>query len=114
MTAILARPREAGRHRRAQAARASYADVLTIREFRWLWLAQVQSCVGDQFAQVAIAILVYHGTGSPFLTALAYALSYLPPIAGGQPRAVLRAVRAAVLHRLGGRAVLGGALGPAP
>ncbi len=83
MTAILARPREAGRHRRAQAARASYADVLTIREFRWLWLAQVQSCVGDQFAQVAIAILVYHGTGSPFLTALAYALSYLPPIAGG-------------------------------
>ena len=57
--------------------------MLRIREFRWLWLAQVQSYIGDQFAQVAIAILVYHRTGSPFLTALAYALTYLPPIVGG-------------------------------
>jgi MFS family permease len=32
---------------------------------------------------VAIAILVYGRTHSPFLTALAYALTYLPPIAGG-------------------------------
>ena len=41
------------------------------------------SYVGDQFAQVAIAILVFDRTGSPFLTALAYALTYLPPIVGG-------------------------------
>ena len=41
------------------------------------------SYAGDQFAQVAIAILVYHRTGSAFLTALTYALTYLPPIAGG-------------------------------
>ena len=41
------------------------------------------SYAGDQFAQVAIAILVYRRTGSPLLTALAYALTYLPPIAGG-------------------------------
>jgi MFS family permease len=33
--------------------------------------------------QVAIAILVYGRTHSAFLTALAYALTYLPPIAGG-------------------------------
>jgi MFS family permease len=59
--------------------------VLGVREFRWLWLAQAQSAIGDQFAQVAIAILVYHRTGSPFLTALAYALTYLPPILGGPP-----------------------------
>jgi hypothetical protein len=32
---------------------------------------------------VAIAILVCGRTHSPFLTALAYALTYLPPIAGG-------------------------------
>ena len=57
--------------------------MLSVREYRWLWLAQVQSVLGDQFAQVAIAILVYHRTGSPFLTALAYALTYLPPILGG-------------------------------
>ena len=52
-------------------------------EFRALFAAQVLSYAGDQFAQVAIAILVYGRTRSPFLTALAYALSYLPPIVGG-------------------------------
>ena len=72
-----------GRHRRAPEERASYREVFAIREFRSLWVAQVLSYAGDQFAQVAIAILVYHRTGSPFLTALTYALTYLPPIAGG-------------------------------
>jgi len=57
--------------------------VFAVGEFRALWTAQVLSYTGDQFAQVAIAILVYGRTRSPFLTALAYALSYLPPIAGG-------------------------------
>ena len=38
---------------------------------------------GDQVAQVAIAVLVYTKTGSAFLTALAYALTYMPPIVGG-------------------------------
>lgn len=57
--------------------------MFAISEFRALWTAQVLSYAGDQFAQVAIAILVYHRTGSPFLTALTYALTYLPPIAGG-------------------------------
>jgi MFS family permease len=72
-----------GRHRRAPQRRVSYGEVFAIREFRWLWIAQVLSYAGDQFAQVAIAILVFHRTGSPFLTALVYALTYLPPIAGG-------------------------------
>ena len=57
--------------------------MFAVGEFRALWAAQVLSYGGDQFAQVAIAILVYHRTGSPFLTALTYALTYLPPIAGG-------------------------------
>jgi MFS family permease len=72
-----------GRHRRAPEEQASYREVFAIREFRGLWAAQVLSYAGDQFAQVAIAILVYHRTQSPFLTALAYALTYLPPIIGG-------------------------------
>ena len=72
-----------GRHRRAPERQASYREVFAIREFRGLWLAQILSYAGDQFAQVAIAILVYSRTGSPLLTALAYALTYLPPIAGG-------------------------------
>jgi MFS family permease len=57
--------------------------VFAVGEFRALWLAQVLSYVGDQFAQVAIAILVFERTGSAFLTGLAYALTYLPPIVGG-------------------------------
>ncbi|MGD0247169.1 MAG: MFS transporter [Streptosporangiaceae bacterium] len=72
-----------GRHRRPPEARASYRGVFAVGEFRALWSAQVLSCAGDQFAQVAIAILVYGRTHSAFLTALAYALTYLPPIAGG-------------------------------
>jgi MFS family permease len=72
-----------GRHRRAPEKQASYREVFAIREFRGLWVAQVMSYAGDQFAQVAIAVLVYRRTGSPLLTALAYALTYLPPIAGG-------------------------------
>jgi MFS family permease len=72
-----------GRHRRAPEARSSYREVFSNGEFRAIWSAQVLSYAGDQFAQVAIAILVYGRTHSPFLTALAYALTYLPPIAGG-------------------------------
>ena len=51
---------------------------------------QVLSFAGDQFAQVAIAILIYGRTHSPFLTVLAYALTYLPPIAGGPLLSVWR------------------------
>ena len=61
----------------------AYRDVFAISEFRALWCAQALSCVGDQFAQVAIAFVVYTRTGSPFLTAAAYALTYLPPVLGG-------------------------------
>ena len=72
-----------GRHRRAPEERSSYREVFAVGEFRALWSAQVLSYAGDQFAQVAIAILVYGRSHSAFLTALAYALTYLPPIAGG-------------------------------
>ena len=68
---------------RAPEERSSYREVFAVGEFRALWSAQVLSYAGDQFAQVAIAILVYGRTHSAFLTALAYALTYLPPIAGG-------------------------------
>ena len=73
---------EPGRHRTARRRAASYRAVFAIREFRALWWAQVVSYLGDQIAQVAIAVLVYTKTGSPGLTALAYALTYLPPILG--------------------------------
>src|ERR1700678_2733301 len=72
-----------GLHRRPPERRTSYSEVLAVREFRWLSVAQALSFLGDQFAEVAIAILVYGRTVSPFLTALTYALTYLPPIVGG-------------------------------
>ena len=57
--------------------------MFAFREFRGLWSAQALSYTGDQVAQVAIAVLVYGKTGSAFLTTLAYALTYIPPIVGG-------------------------------
>lgn len=74
---------EPGRHRTGRGRASGYRDIFAIREFRTLWWSQVISCLGDQVAQVAIALLVYARTGSPWLTALAYALTYLPPILGG-------------------------------
>lgn len=52
-------------------------------EFRALWLGQGLSLLGDQLAQVALGLLVYGLTESPLLTAVVYALTYLPPIIGG-------------------------------
>ena len=76
-------PGSSGRHRGSGERAATYREVFANREFRALWSAQVLSYAGDQFAQVAIAILVYDRTRSPLLTAVAYALTYLPPILGG-------------------------------
>ena len=72
-----------GRHRQPGDHPVSYRDVFAVSEFRALWSAQALSCAGDQFAQVAIAFVVYARTGSAFLTAAAYALTFLPPLIGG-------------------------------
>ncbi|MFA1537964.1 MFS transporter [Actinomadura monticuli] len=75
--------RQTGRHRRPPEQQATYREVFAIGEFRALWSAQALSYVGDQLAQVALAVLVYDHTRSTLLTALVYALTYLPPILGG-------------------------------
>lgn len=62
---------------------ATYRALFAEPEFRSLWLAQAISLTGDQLARVAIASLVYTRTGSPFLTALVYAVTYLPWLIGG-------------------------------
>lgn len=64
-----------------------------------MWVAESVSLLGNQFAQVAIAIVVYQRTHSAFLTALAYALTYLPPVAGGP-------VLSALADRFSRRAVM--------
>ena len=52
-------------------------------EFRALFVAYSVSVAGDQFARVALSVLVYDRTGSAGLTALTYALTFLPDLVGG-------------------------------
>src|SRR5829696_7981267 len=62
---------------------ATYGEVFAVAEFRALFAAQVLSVVGDQFARVALTVLVFDRTGSAGLAALAYALTFLPDVLGG-------------------------------
>lgn len=57
--------------------------VLGLPEFRTLALAGLLSAVGDQLARVALSVLVYARTNSALLTALTYALTFLPAVIGG-------------------------------
>jgi MFS family permease len=60
--------------------RVGFRDVFGVAEFRAMWIAQAQSRAGDQLARVALALLVYDRTSSAALTALVYALTFLPPL----------------------------------
>jgi MFS family permease len=61
---------------------ARYADALAHREFRGLIASQVLSELGDQVARIAVASLVLARSDSVLLTALTFAVSYLPMTAG--------------------------------
>jgi MFS family permease len=65
------------------AGRLRFRDVFAMGEFRALWIAEVLSVLGDQFARVALAVLVFGETSSASWTALAFALSYVPAMLGG-------------------------------
>jgi MFS family permease len=52
-------------------------------EFRALWLGRLISAVGDQLARVALALMAFAQTSSVGLTALTYALTFLPSVLGG-------------------------------
>ncbi|HEV7204378.1 MAG TPA: MFS transporter [Jatrophihabitans sp.] len=60
-----------------------YRSVFANREFRALWLADGQSSLGDQLSRVALSVLVYNRSGSALLTALVYAVTFLPALLGG-------------------------------
>jgi MFS family permease len=62
---------------------ATFRDVFADGEFRAIWLAEFASIAGDQFARVALTVVVFQRTGSPLLTALTYATTYLPWLVGG-------------------------------
>jgi predicted MFS family arabinose efflux permease len=63
--------------------RPGLRSTLANREFRTVWLAEAQSTLGDQLTTVALALIVYGRTGSALLAAIAYALTFLPALAGG-------------------------------
>jgi predicted MFS family arabinose efflux permease len=65
------------------APRVTFLDALRVREFRVLWIADAQSMAGDQLARVALSVLVFERTASALLTALTYALTFLPALIGG-------------------------------
>jgi diguanylate cyclase (GGDEF)-like protein len=67
----------------AVARRTTFRDVLAVREFKALYVAQTLSVAGDQLARIAVAVIVFSRTGSTFLTGLSYAASYLPWLIGG-------------------------------
>ena len=54
-----------------------------VTEFRALLAAYTVSTMGDQFARVALSILVFDRTASAGLTAFTYALTFLPDLVGG-------------------------------
>lgn len=61
----------------------SYRALFRNSEFRALFAAQSVSVIGDQFARVALSVLVFDRTGSAAWTALAYGLTFLPDLIGG-------------------------------
>jgi MFS family permease len=65
------------------AARATFRDVFAVPEYRAIWLAQLLSVIGDQLARVAMTVLVYDRTHSALWTAVTYAVTFVPWIAGG-------------------------------
>ncbi|MFC4534007.1 MFS transporter [Sphaerisporangium dianthi] len=68
---------------------ATFRDVFGVAEYRALFGAAVLSWVGDYFAKVAVTFLVFSNTGSVLLSAIGFAISYLPWVAGGPVLAAL-------------------------
>jgi MFS family permease len=68
---------------------ATYREVLAVGEFRTVFSATMLSLVGDYFAKAAVTALVFSQTGSPGLSAIAFALSYAPWLIAGPLLATL-------------------------
>jgi MFS family permease len=62
---------------------ATVREVFAVREFRALFGTFVLSTIGDELARVALTVLVYQRTSSPLLSAITFAIGYLPWLLGG-------------------------------
>ncbi|MHB9858981.1 MFS transporter [Streptomyces sp. YIM S03343] len=63
--------------------RQGYARVFAVREFRAVFAAHTLSLLGVVVTEIALSVLVYDLTGSPLMSALAFALGFLPYLVGG-------------------------------
>jgi MFS family permease len=62
---------------------ASYRQVLAVPEFRTLLGGFAVFLISEAVQMLALSVLVYRGTGSPLLAALAYVAGFLPQALGG-------------------------------
>ncbi|MEU9304283.1 MFS transporter [Streptomyces sp. NPDC048269] len=60
-----------------------YRAVFRIREFRPVFAAHLLSVLGVVVAEISLTVLVYRATGSPLMSALTFALGFLPYALGG-------------------------------
>ncbi|WP_406442283.1 MFS transporter [Streptomyces sp. NBC_01613] len=60
-----------------------YGRVFAVREFRAVFAAHALSLLGVIVSEIALSVLVYDLTGSPLMSALAFALGFLPYVVGG-------------------------------
>jgi len=68
---------------------ATFREVFAVREFRPLFGTFLLSTIGDELARVAMTVLVYQRTSSPLLSAITFAISFLPWLLGGPVLATL-------------------------
>ncbi|MEW2416765.1 MFS transporter [Streptomyces sp. NPDC046866] len=64
-------------------AAAGYRPVFRVREFRFVFAAHLMSVLGIVVAEISLTVLVFRTTGSPLLSALTFALGFLPYALGG-------------------------------
>jgi predicted MFS family arabinose efflux permease len=83
-------PRKAGAEKNERVAvssstarRSSFRDVFAHPEFRALWVSYVLSAAGDRLALLALTLLVYDRSKSPFLAAVTFAAGFVPYLFGG-------------------------------
>jgi hypothetical protein len=67
----------------APGANGRYLDALRVGEFRALFAAYTVSMLGDIVAAVALTVLVFQRTGSPFLAGVTFTLAFVPYLFSG-------------------------------
>ncbi|MEU5097713.1 MFS transporter [Streptomyces sp. NPDC020996] len=60
-----------------------YTQVFAVREFRAVFAAHALSLLGVIVSEIALSVLIYDLTGSPLMSALTFALGFLPYAVGG-------------------------------